>query len=282
MFDKKNWFFEVHEDFVAMGLQYKRVLFDEKSPWQRVQILETKGHGPMLVNDGIIMTSKRDEYIYHEMIAHVPLFTHPSPQQVLIIGGGDGGTAREVLKHETVQKCVMVEIDRMVTEACKKHLKATGQGLEHPKLDLKFEDGAAFMARSENLFDVIIIDSSDPIGPSTVLFSEGFYKDIFKALKEDGLLVAQGESPFYSKKFQKGLLEMAGNLFKTAGFYNYSNLTYPGGFWSFLFASKKYHPLKDFRSNKDLSLRYYNEDMHRASFSRPEFLKSYFGSLWKI
>ena len=132
------------------------------------------------------------------------------------------------------------------------------------------------MARSENLFDVIIIDSSDPVGPSTVLFSEDFYKDIFKALKKDGLFVAQGESPFYNKDFQKNLLSMAGNLFKTAGFYNYSNLTYPGGFWSFLFASKKYHPLKDFRSNKHLSLRYYNEDMHRASFSRPEFLKKSF------
>ena len=282
MLNKKNWFFEIHEDSLAMGFSYKRILFDRKSPWQRVQILETKSHGPMLVNDGIVMTSQRDEYIYHEMIAHVPLFTHPLPKKVLIIGGGDGGTAREVLKHKAVQKCVMVEIDSLVTEACKKHLKVTGQGLNHPKLDLRFEDGAAFVAKKQKAFDVIIVDSSDPIGPATVLFSEKFYKNLFKALKEDGLFVAQGESPFYNKILQKKLLKRAGNLFKIAGFYNYSNLTYPGGYWSFLFASKKYHPLKDFKPNRSLKLKYYNKEIHKASFSRPEFLKNHFGNLWKI
>lgn len=282
MFDKKNWFFEVHEGSFAMGFQFDEVLFDEKSPWQRVQILKTKNYGPLLVNDGIVMTSERDEYVYHEMIAHVPLFTHSSPRQVLIIGGGDGGTAREVLKHKTVKKCVMVEIDRLVTEACKKYLPVTGKGLTHPRLEIKFEDGAAFLAEQKNTFDVIIVDSSDPIGPAKALFTEKFYGNIFNALKEDGLFVAQGESPFYNKSFQKGLLKTVGNLFKIAGFYNYSNLTYPGGYWSFLFASKKYHPLKDFKSNKDFTLRYYNEDIHRASFSRPEFLKKYFDSLWKI
>lgn len=282
MFDKKNWFFEVHEGSFAMGFQFDRLLFDEKSPWQRVQILETKAYGPLLVNDGIIMTSQRDEYIYHEMIAHVPLFTHSFPRRVLIIGGGDGGTAREVLKHETVKECVMVEIDRLVTEACKKYLPVTGKGLEHPRLDIKFEDGAAFLSKAKNIFDVIIVDSSDPIGPAKALFTETFYKNIFNALKEDGLFVAQGESPFYNKDFQKNLLKTAGSLFKIAGFYNYSNLTYPGGYWSFLFASKKYHPLKDMKPNRHLILRYYNEDMHRAAFSRPEFLKQYFDSLWKI
>ena len=132
----------------------------------------------------------------------------------------------------------MVEIDSLVTEACKKHLKITGQGLEHPKLDLRFEDGAAFVAKKQKAFDVIIVDSSDPIGPATVLFSEKFYKNLFKILKADGLLVAQGESSFTIRTFKKPLLKRAGNLFKIAGFYNYSNLTYPGGCWSFLFALK--------------------------------------------
>lgn len=282
MFNKKNWFFEVHEDSLAMGFQFDRLLFDKKSPWQRVQIFETKAYGPLLVNDGIVMTSQRDEYVYHEMIAHVPIFTHFCPRKVLIIGGGDGGTAREVLKHETVTECVMVEIDRLVTEACKKYLPVTGKGLNHPKLDIKFEDGAAFLSQVKNRFDVIIVDSSDPIGPAKALFTEKFYESIFNALKEDGLFVAQGESPFYNKSFQKSLLKKVGLLFEIAGFYNYNNLTYPGGCWSFLFASKKYHPLKDFKPNKRLALRYYNEDIHRASFSRPEFLKQYFGSLWKI
>ena len=236
----------------------------------------------MLVNDKIVMTCQRDEYVYHEMIAHVPLFTHKKPRRVLIIGGGDGGTAREVLKHKNVKECIMVEIDQLVTEACRKHLKVTARALDHPKLNLKFEDGAKFLSREQNSFDVIIIDSSDPIGPATVLFSNTFYRNIFKALKSDGLFVAQGESPFYNKNFQKGLLKKAGDLFKIAAFYNYNNLTYPGGCWSFLFASKKYHPLKDFKSNRALKLRYYNKDMHRASFSQPEFLKKHFGPLWKI
>ena len=282
MFKEKSWFFEKHEASFALGFQYKFILFDRRSRLQRVQVFKTKSFGNLLVNDGIVMTSERDEFIYHEMIAHVPLFTHPSPERVLIVGGGDGGTAREVLKHGAVKECVMTEIDPLVTEACKRHLPETAEGLSHPRLDLKFEDGASFVSRNKNAFDVIIVDSGDPVGPAKILFTEKFYNDLFAALKDGGIAVAQGESPFYNLDFQTRILQTAGRSFKVAGFYTYSNMTYPGGLWSFLFLSKRYHPLKDVKAEGRFNLRYYNEAVHRAAFARPEFVKNRFGPLWKI
>ncbi len=284
--NEKDWFFEKYEDILALGFKFKKVLFHKKSKFQTVKILETEGYGPMLINDDIVMTTERDEFIYHEMISHVPLFTHPNPENVLIIGGGDGGTAREVLKHKCVKKCTMIEIDSVVVEACRKHLKVTSQGLNHPLLDLKFEDGAAYVSRQESIFDVIIVDSSDPIGPSAVLFGDEFYQNVHRALKEGGIVVAQGESSFYEMEIQKRLLKTVHNLFSKVGFYNYDNLTYSSGCWSFLFASKKYHPIKDFKEGRvnqsGIEFRYYNEEIHRASFCQPQFVKKVFESLWTL
>ena len=268
--DEKDWFFEKYKNTLALGFKFKKTLFDKKSKFQTVKIIETEGYGPMLINDGIVMTTGRDEFIYHEMISHVPLFSHPNPENVLIIGGGDGGTAREVLKHKSVKKCTMIEIDPVVVEACREHLKETSQSLDHPLLDLKFEDGAVYVSRQKNVFDVIIVDSSDPIGPSAVLFGDEFYRNVHRALKKEGIVVAQGESSFYEIESQKRLLKTVHNLFDKVGFYNYDNLTYSSGCWSFLFASKNYHPLKDFKEERvrqsGIKFRYYNEGIHRASF----------------
>ena len=273
-FKASDWVFEIHEKHSAVGFRHSKILLDQQSPFQRVQVFQTRSHGVMLFTDGVVMTSEADEFIYHEMIAHVPLFTHPDPRHVLIIGGGDGGAAREVLKHPSVEKCVMAEIDPLVASASRKYLPFTAKGLNHPRLKILFQDGADFIQNQTNVFDVILIDSGDPVGPAKKLFTKKFYKSLFAALKEDGLLAAQGESPFYNLKFQKNLLSNAGGLFKTAGFYHYANMTYPCGLWSFLFASKKYHPLKAAPSvPSSMSLRYYNAEMHRAAFARPEFLK---------
>ncbi len=284
--NEKEWFFEKYKDIFSMGFKFKKTLFDRKSEFQTVKILETEGYGPMLINDDIIMTTERDEFIYHEMIIHVPLFTHPNPENVLIIGGGDGGSAREVLKHKNVKKCTMIEIDSVVVEACREHLKATSQGLDHPLLDLKFEDGAAYIAQQQDAFDVIIVDSSDPIGPSAVLFGDEFYQNVHRALKKEGIVVAQGESSFYEIEIQKRLLKTVHNLFDKVGFYNYDNLTYSSGCWSFLFASKKYHPIKDFRKENvkksGIKFRYYNEEIHQASFCQPQFIKEAFEPLWTL
>ncbi|MCZ0931892.1 MAG: spermidine synthase, partial [Oligoflexia bacterium] len=171
-------FLEDHKNILKTGFPYKKKLFDKNSKYQNVKIIETKGFGNMLINDNIVMTCERDEFVYHEMISHVPLFSHPQPKDVLIIGGGDGGTAREALKHKNIT-CVMVEIDSLVITACKKYLKTTARSFENPKLKLKVEDGAKFIKKHKSAFDVIIIDSSDPVGPSSVLFGEAFYKDVY-------------------------------------------------------------------------------------------------------
>ena len=208
MKNKKNWFIEDHKNILNIGFKYKKSLFDKNSHYQNVKVIETEGFGNMLINDNLVMTCERDEFVYHEMISHVPLFSHPNPKDVLIIGGGDGGTAREVLKHTNIEKCIMVEIDSLVIEACKKHLKATAISFNNPKLDLKIEDGAAFVAKHKEAFDIIIVDSSDPIGPSSVLFGENFYKNVYKALKKEGILVAQAENPFYEMEIQKTCLKL--------------------------------------------------------------------------
>ena len=286
MFKDRKWFFEKNQGTHARGFKFQKTLFDEKSIYQRVKVIQTEDHGKMLINDEFIMTCERDEFIYHEMIAHVPLFTHSSPKNILIIGGGDGGTAREVLKHKNIEKCVMVEIDSLVVEACKKHIPVTAQSFEHPLLELKFEDGAKYIAQQENFFDIVIVDSTDPIGPGEVLFNLEFYKNVHKALKPDGLMVSQGESPFYEVDIQKKLLGIAGGLFSYAGFYHYNNVTYPGGFWSFLFASKKYHPIKDFNAQRvmdsKMKFRYYNTEIHNSSFSQPQFIREAYGDLLKL
>ena len=281
-----KYFFENHENILKIGIAYTKKLFEKKSPFQKVQVLKTKGFGNMLINEDIIMTCDRDEFVYHEMMAHVPLFINPKAQQVLIIGGGDGGTAREVLKHKNIKKCTMVEIDATVIQACKKHLpRISAKVFNQPKLDLKIEDGAEFIKNKKEAFDVILVDSSDPIGPSSVLFGKSFYKNVYKALKKDGILVAQAGSSFYNLKQQKESLKMGKDLgFKYRGFYYYNNLSYPPGAWAFLWASKSLHPLRDFKVGRKLKipLKYYNTEIHRATFARPEFVKKSLAPLWTL
>ena len=186
----------------------KKVLFSDQSPYQKVEVVETDYFGRVLLNDDIIMICEKDEFVYHEMISHIPLFLHPKPESVLIIGGGDGGTAREVLKHPSVKICQMVEIDQMVVDACKLHIPQTAVSFSHPKLDLKIEDGVKFVQNTKKKYDVILIDSTDPIGPAVPLFGDTFYRNIFNILKDDGLVVAQGESPFYNLPSQKSLMKI--------------------------------------------------------------------------
>ncbi|MBC6415390.1 MAG: polyamine aminopropyltransferase [Bdellovibrionales bacterium] len=275
---KEKHFFENHEGILKIGIPYTKKLFEKNSKFQNVKILKTKGYGNMLINDNVIMTCERDEFIYHEMMAHVPLFLHSDPQDVLIIGGGDGGTAREVLKHKKVKNCIMVEIDSTVVKACKKHLPQTASVFKHAKLDLRIEEGTRFLKDKQKAFDVILVDSSDPIGPSSLLFGKNFYKNIYKALKAEGIVIAQAGNFFYNLTHQKQSLKMCLDLgFKKIGIYSYNNLTYPPGCWNFLFASKKIHPLKDFKAQRvkqsKIKFQYYNSDIHISSFTKPEFVK---------
>lgn len=268
---KHDWIEEIYKGGLSFRLGLKQKLFDGRSDYQRVEIYDSVDHGKVLLNDRAFMLTERDERIYHEMMAHVPMFTHPHPKKVLIIGGGDGGTAREVLRHSGIEKLVLVEIDALVIEACRKHIPQTAAALSHPLLELRIEDGVEYMKNSTEKFDVILIDSTDPNGAATPLFGAEFYKDVVKRLNEDGIVVAQGESVFYEAEMQETLLKIASPLFDWVSMFNFSNMTYPGGLWSFLWASRRYHPLRDFRKNTDMEMFYYNSDMHVASFQLPEF-----------
>jgi len=272
------WIEEKFEDFMGLRLKVEKTLFSGKSPFQTVDVVETKGHGKMLLNDGLIMVTERDEFIYHDMITHVPLFVHPNPKNVLVIGGGDGGTAREVIRHPSVEKCVMVEIDKMVVDACVEHIPQTSSMLTDPRIELIIGDGVKYIEDAVNSgqkFDVILVDSTDPIGPAQPLFGHEFYENIYKALSEDGLVVSQGESPFYQTTMQKKLVQILHDTFPIVSLYNFNNMTYPGGLWSFTFGSKKFHPLSDFNEAKvaesGLEFAYYNKEIHRGAFALPNF-----------
>lgn len=269
------WVEEPTGDFLKVGFRADKVLFSGKSEFQSVDVIETRGHGKMLLNDGLVMLTERDEFIYHDMITHVPMFTHPNPKSVLVIGGGDGGTAREVLRHQSVESVVMVEIDGMVVDACKEFIPQTSSELSNKKLELIIGDGVEYVATTKKKFDVVIVDSTDPIGPATPLFGTEFYKNIYNILNDDGIVVSQAESPFYFADTQKSLLGIIGSLFPIATIYNFNNMGYPGGFWSFTFASKGAHPIKNFDESKvkasGLEFGYYNEKIHQAAFCLPSF-----------
>ncbi|MAW07821.1 MAG: spermidine synthase [Halobacteriovoraceae bacterium] len=270
------WVEEKHENF-SLKFKVNKVLFSGKSEFQTVDVVETEQLGNMLLNDGLIMCTEKDEFIYHDMIAHVPLFVHPNPKKVLVIGGGDGGTAREVLRHPSVEKCVMVEIDKMVVDASIAHLPITACAFENPKLELHIDDGLKFVKNTKEKFEVILVDSTDPIGPAQPLFGKDFYQDIYNCLSDDGIVVSQGESPFYEVPMQKKLMGIIHEIFPKSLIYNFSNLTYPGGLWSFTFGSKKYHPIQDFNADKVKSIagefKYYNEQIHSGAFFLPSFMK---------
>lgn len=271
------WLEERHGDFLATKFRVKQVLFSGESPYQRVDIVESEGHGRMLLNDGLVMFSERDEFVYHEMIAHVPLFVHPYPKTVLVIGGGDGGTVREVIKHRSVELCRLVEIDEMVLNACKEFLPQTAACLDDPRVEVTIADGVGFVSATAERFDVVIVDSTDPIGPAEPLFGPEFYAGVHRTLTDQGIVVAQAESPFYEQATQRSLLGILKKRFERVGIYNYSNLTYPGGLWSFAFASKGPHPVSDFDPERcgssGIVCSYYSPDMHRAAFTLPPFMR---------
>ncbi len=281
------WVEEQHGKNFATRFRCKKVLCSIKSSYQNIDVVETAGQGRLLLNDGIVMISEKDEAVYHEMIAHVPLFTHPKPCSVLIIGGGDGGSAKEVLRHSNVAGIVNVEIDKMVVEVSKKYFPRLAGAFKDPRVELLFEDGAEFVKRSTKKYDVVLVDSTDPLGPACSLFTPEFYKNVFRILTKDGVLVVQAESPLFAReqKAQKFILQSLKSAFPIVSLYHYSNVVYPGGLWSFAWASKKYHPVKDFQKSqteqciKDWGLHYYNADIHLSAFAQAEYIKRNLNSL---
>jgi spermidine synthase len=271
------WIYEKYQNIVCTGFRLKKRLAKIKSPFQTVEVVQTVGHGKLLLIDGMTMVSERDEFVYHEMIAHVPLFTHPHPRRVLVIGGGDGGTVREVLRHKSVERCVLVEIDGAVVTASKKHLPITAGKLSDPRVEVRIEDGVKFVNETQEKFDVVIIDSTEPFGPAKELFGTQFYRDVRSRLTKDGIVVSQAGSPFYEIKTIQNLNRILKSIFPVTKAYLFTNQTYPGGLWAFTYASQGLDPLADFQPRKivsaSLPLKWYNADIHRGSFALPQFIK---------
>lgn len=273
------WYTEKHTANAGITLKVVRSLFSGKTDFQQLDIVETLEYGRMMLLDGLVMVTERDEFVYHDMISHPALFTHPNPKKVLVIGGGDGGSIREIVKHPEVEQAVLCEIDGQVIEQSIEHLPSMACEIDgsNPRVILHVDDGIAYIRAHRNEFDVILVDSTDPIGPAVGLFEEDFYRTVFAALKEDGIMVAQSESPFYHADIQKGMFNNLRRVFPIVEMYQAFIPTYPSGLWSFAFASKKYHPVRDFdrerAARRGFYTKYYNEDLHLGAFMLPTFAR---------
>lgn len=281
--NRQIWFTERNED-TAMSLRHKGdLLFKGQSPYQKVEVYHTFAYGKLLALDGLIMCTERDEYGYHEMITHVPVIAHGAVRRVLVIGGGDGGTVRELLRHDSIDEVIMVEIDAMVVEAARLHLPTFSSAFNHPKLKLLIEDGIEYVKNSpDESFDLVIVDSTDPVGPAKGLFSHEFYRDVHRILKPEGISVSQSESSYYAPKVQRELYDCFRSIWGNEKVFCYLAFipTYPSGMWSFSFSSKgSVHPFENFDEAYAKSfatqheLKYYNQEMHRAAFALPSFVR---------
>lgn len=268
------WFTEKQTNDFGITAKVKRTLHTERTDLQSLAMIETEEWGNMLVLDDMVMTTQKDEFVYHEMIAHVPLFTHPNPKHVLVVGGGDGGVIREILRHPSVEKAVLVEIDGKVIEYSKKYLPEIAGKLNDSRVEVKITDGFAHIAESEAAYDIILVDSTEPVGPAVSLFTKGFYAGIAKALKEDGIFVAQSDNPWFKADLIQQVYKDVKEIFPITKLYTANIPTYPSGLWTFTMGSKTHDPLsvQADRFHK-IDTKYYTEEIHQACFVLPKFVK---------
>lgn len=273
------WFSELHTPNVKISIRVDRQLHSEQSEFQRIDVYESPEFGRFLTLDGYMMLTEKDEFIYHEMITHVPMAVHPDVKKVLVIGAGDGGVVRELTRYQAIEQIDMVEIDRRVVEVCREYLPQTACCFDDPRVRLTFADGLKFIRSREAEYDLIIVDSTDPFGPGEGLFTKEFYGNCYRALKEDGIMVNQHESPFYEgdalacKRAHKRIVES----FPVSRVYQAHIPTYPSGHWLFGFASKKYHPVDDLRAEEWIALgletKYYTTKLHQGAFCLPAYVE---------
>lgn len=274
------WYTEEWTENVRFSIKVNKHLFEGKSKFQRIDVFDSDEFGKFLTIDGLMMVTYKDEFIYHEMITHVPMSTNLNTKKVLVIGGGDGGTVRELSRYPQLEKIDMVEIDKMVVDVSREHMDICSCKLDDERVSLYFEDGVNFVKEAnDKSYDLIIVDSTDPIGPGEGLFSTDFYRDCYRILTDDGILVNQSESPYFDfnaremKRANKKLKE----IFPISEVYQAHIPTYPSGHWLFGFASKKLSPIKN--QDKDgweklnLKTKYYNSNIHLGSFMLPQYVK---------
>lgn len=273
------WFSEFHTPNVKLSIKVDKQLYSEQSEFQRIDVFESEEFGRFLTLDGYMMLTEKDEFIYHEMIVHVPMAVNPGIKRVLVIGAGDGGVLRELTRYGGVENIDLVEIDERVVEVCKKYLPKTACGFDDKRVEVFYQDGLKFVRRCENKYDLIIVDSTDPFGPGEGLFTKEFYGNCCNALTENGIMVNQCESPFYSEDriaMQRAHKRIV-DSFPVSRVYQAHIPSYPSGHWLFGFASKKFHPIKDFNPERWESLgirtRYYNTRLHVGSFALPNYVQ---------
>lgn len=268
------WYTEKQTPNLGFSCKITQTLHTEKTEYQDLAVIDTVQFGRMLVLDGMVMTTEADEFVYHEMISHIALNTHPEPKRVLVVGGGDGGVIREILKHDPVQEAVLAEIDPRVVEVSQEFLPGIAGSLTNPRVTLAIGDGVEHVRRNKGKYDIIIIDSTEPIGPAVGLFSRPFYQDVYDALTPDGIMVAQSESPFVNQDVIQMIHRNLTGIFSLKYLYTASIPTYPSGLWSFTIASKKWDPLQvDPKKMRKLTTKYYTPELHVGAFKLPRFVE---------
>ncbi len=266
------WFTEYQTTAIGFSCKSKETLRVEQTSFQDLAVINTEQFGKMLLLDGMVMTTEKDEFVYHEMISLVACNSHPRPENVLIIGGGDGGTLREVVRHPAVKHGTLVEIDERVVEASRDFFPALSCAFEDAKSRVLIEDGIKYVQEHKNSYDIVIVDSTDPVGPAVELFSESFYKNVFEVLKDDGMLVVQSDSPYYHPEVVQMAYHGVAGIFPLTRLYLANVPTYPSGLWSFTIGSKKHDPEKLIHKHED-GCRYYTCDLHRAAFKLPVLVR---------
>lgn len=271
------WYTEQQTENVRFSIKIKQHIFSAKSEFQQVDVFDSVEFGRFLTLDGLMMVTQKDEFIYHDMIVHVPMAANPNIKKVCVIGAGDGGTVRELLRYPHIETIDMVEIDRMVVDVSVAYLAQTASKLHHEKVNLFFEDGLKFIRTKHNAYDLIIVDSTDPFGPGEGLFTKEFYSNCYRALNADGILVNQHESPYYPA-FERNMRRAHHRIkevFEVATVYQAHIPTYPSGHWLFGFASKGIQPINDnlkLWQDYNFHTRYYNPAVHHGCFALPTYV----------
>ena len=266
------WFTEYSTPNLRLGLRITEILRNSKTPYQELLVAQTKQEGRMLALDGAIQLTEKDEFTYHEMMAHILLCSHPAPRQVLVVGGGDGGIVREVVRHEIVERVVLCEIDEEVIQASREFFPTVSCALDHPKVQIKPMDALVFIKENSNAFDIIIVDSTDPVDFAVGLFGEPFFRDVFTALRPDGMMIIQTESPFVEPILVGDSRRAMAKVFQKSAVCWGAMPTYPTGMWTYTIGSKSYDTHRPLR-NAPEGVRYYSSALHEAAFVLPPFLQ---------
>ncbi len=247
-----------------------KVLHRSRSEFQEIVVIENPHFGKMLILDGVVQITERDEFFYHEMLAHVLMHAHPRPSRVVVIGGGDGGAVREVLKHEAVEQVYFVEIDREVIEVSKKYFPSVASGVDEKRVEIMCMDGAEFVKRRQGDIDVVIVDSTDIIGFAKSLFTVEFFKSVKDSLTDEGMFVTLSESLHFHREMVVEVQEALRLIFPVVDLYTACLSTYAGNWWTFSAASKK-HSVREIRNNVTVNTKYYSDEIHLHSFLPPKF-----------